>query len=233
MIMTSHGSLGKSKGQTGTWLEEVAAPYYTFLWNGATVVMASPAGGQPPVDPKSEGPEFQTSNTKRFVTDPVATRMFANTVKLGTVQLDDYDAVFYPGGHGPLWDLVDDIHSISLLKHALLPNDNKPVALVCHGPAVLRWIKRADGHHVINNRSLTGFSNSEEQAVGLTDTVPFLLEDMLKDNGAHYSKAREDWGVHVVTDGMLITGQNPASSEATAEALIRLLKKPAGKKRSK
>lgn len=221
MVLTSHDQLGDTGKKTGFWLEELAAPYYTFIDAGAEVVLASPAGGQPPLDPKSNEPDAQTETTKRFEADEVAMQALANTHKLGEVLNQDFDAVFYPGGHGPLWDLAKDQNSISLIEQTL--QVDKPVALVCHAPGVLRDVKDAEGRSIVEGKTVTGFSNTEEDGVGLTDIVPFLVEDMLKEKGGKYSKA-EDWQVHVQQDGLLITGQNPASSAATAEALLKLLK---------
>ncbi|WP_407595286.1 type 1 glutamine amidotransferase domain-containing protein [Acinetobacter lwoffii] len=221
MVLTSHDQLGDTGKKTGFWLEELAAPYYTFVDAGAEVVLASPAGGQPPLDPKSNEPDAQTETTKRFEADEVAMQALANTHKLSEVLNQDFDAVFYPGGHGPLWDLAKDQNSISLIEQTL--QADKPVALVCHAPGVLREVKDAEGRSIVEGKTVTGFSNTEEDGVGLTDVVPFLVEDMLKEKGGKYSKA-EDWQVHVQQDGLLITGQNPASSAATAEALLKLLK---------
>ncbi|MFV5589344.1 type 1 glutamine amidotransferase domain-containing protein [Acinetobacter variabilis] len=221
IVLTSHDQLGETGKKTGFWLEELAAPYYTFIDPGADVTLASPAGGQPPLDPKSNEPDAQTETTKRFEADEVAMRALANTHKLSEVLNQDFDAVFYPGGHGPLWDLAKDQNSISLIEQTL--QANKPVALVCHAPGVLRDVKNAEGRPIVEGKSVTGFSNTEEDGVGLTDIVPFLVEDTLKEKGGQYSKA-EDWQVHVQQDGLLITGQNPASSAATAEALLKLLK---------
>ncbi|EEY89709.1 MULTISPECIES: type 1 glutamine amidotransferase domain-containing protein [Acinetobacter] len=221
MVLTSHDQLGDTGKKTGFWLEELAAPYYTFVDAGAEVVLASPAGGQPPLDPKSNEPDAQTETTKRFEADEVAMQALANTHKLSEVLNQDFDAVFYPGGHGPLWDLAKDQNSISLIEQTL--QADKPVALVCHAPGVLRDVKDAEGHSIVEGKTVTGFTNTEENGVGLTDIVPFLVEDMLKEKGGKYSKA-EDWQVHVQQDGLLITGQNPASSAATAEALLKLLK---------
>ncbi|MFW2045447.1 type 1 glutamine amidotransferase domain-containing protein [Acinetobacter variabilis] len=221
IILTSHDQLGETGKKTGFWLEELAAPYYTFIDAGADVTLASPAGGQPPLDPKSNEPDAQTETTKRFEADEVAMQALANTHKLSEVLNQDFDAVFYPGGHGPLWDLAKDQNSISLIEQTL--QANKPVALVCHAPGVLRDVKNAEGRPIVEGKSVTGFSNTEEDGVGLTDIVPFLVEDTLKEQGGQYSKA-EDWQVHVQQDGLLITGQNPASSAATAEALLKLLK---------
>jgi len=221
IVLTSHDQLGETGKKTGFWLEELAAPYYTFIDAGADVTLASPAGGQPPLDPKSNEPDAQTETTKRFEADDVAMQALANTHKLSEVLNQDFDAVFYPGGHGPLWDLAKDQNSISLIEQTL--QANKPVALVCHAPGVLRDVKNAEGRPIVESKSVTGFSNTEEDGVGLTDIVPFLVEDTLKEKGGQYSKA-EDWQVHVQQDGLLITGQNPASSAATAEALLKLLK---------
>ena len=221
IVLTSHDQLGETGKKTGFWLEELAAPYYTFIDAGADVTLASPAGDQPPLDPKSNEPDAQTETTKRFEADEVAMQALANTHKLSEVLNQDFDAVFYPGGHGPLWDLAKDQHSISLIEQTL--QANKPVALVCHAPGVLRDVKNAEGRPIVEGKSVTGFSNTEEDGVGLTDIVPFLVEDTLKEKGGQYSKA-EDWQVHVQQDGLLITGQNPASSAATAEALLKLLK---------
>ncbi|MCP0910485.1 MULTISPECIES: type 1 glutamine amidotransferase domain-containing protein [Acinetobacter] len=221
IVLTSHDTLGDTGKKTGFWLEELAAPYYSFVDAGAELILASPAGGQPPLDPKSNEPDAQTETTKRFEADEVAMQQLANTHKLSEVLNQDFDAVFYPGGHGPLWDLAEDQNSISLIEQTL--QANKPVALVCHAPGVLRDVQDAEGRSIVEGKSVTGFSNSEEDGVGLTDIVPFLVEDMLKEKGGQYSKA-EDWQVYVQEDGLLITGQNPASSAATAEALLKLLK---------
>lgn len=221
MVLTSHDQLGDTGKKTGFWLEELAAPYYTFVDAGAEVVLASPAGGQPPLDPKSNEPDAQTETTKRFEADEVAMQALANTHKLSEVLNQDFDAVFYPGGHGPLWDLAKDQNSISLIEQTL--QADKPVALVCHAPGVLREVKDAEGRSIVEGKTVTGFSNTEEDGVGLTDVVPFLVEDMLKEKGGKYSKT-EDWQVYVQQDGLLITGQNPASSAATAEVLLKLLK---------
>jgi len=220
IVLTSHDQLGDTGRTTGFWLEELAAPYYAFADAGAQVVLASPKGGQPPLDPKSNEPDFQTDLTRRFEADPAATAQLANTVRLDSVRQQDFDAVFYPGGHGPLWDLANDHHSIALIESFIAAN--KPVALVCHAPGVLRDVKAADGSPLVAGRKVTGFTNSEEAGVGLTDVVPFLVEDMLKAAGGQYSKG-PDWGSYVVSDGLLITGQNPASSAATAAELVKHL----------
>jgi len=219
VVLTSHDQLGNTGKKTGFWLEELAAPYYTFLDAGAELTLASPAGGQPPLDPKSDEPDSQTDFTRRFRADAAANQALAATKKLSGISILDYDAVFYPGGHGPLWDLAEDKKSIALIEEAF--KAGKPVALVCHAPGVLRHVK-ADGKPLVQGKKVTGFSNSEEDAVGLTNVVPFLVEDMLKQNGGAYSKG-SDWASYVVTDGRLITGQNPASSADAARALLHLL----------
>lgn len=216
IVMTSHDQLGDTGKKTGVWLEEFAAPYYIFQY-AVDLVLASPKGGQPPVDPRSEEPEAQTPATMRFKNDKEAQAAFANTHKLAEISPGDFDGVFYPGGHGPLWDLAEDQHSIKLIE--AMYGDAKPVAAVCHGPAAFRHTKRPDGSHLVKDKSVTGFSNSEEAAVGLTNVVPFLVEDMLKENGGIYSKA-DDWQPYGVVDGDLITGQNPASAEGTAWLLL-------------
>ena len=220
IVLTSHDRLGNTGKPTGFWLEEFAAPYYVLRDASVDITLASPKGGQPPVDPKSDEPGAQTPAMKRFRGDPEAQRALANTVKLSSVSADDYDAVFFPGGHGPLWDLAEDRDALALIER--LYAAGRPVAAVCHGPAVLRRAKGADGAPLVKGKSVTGFSNTEEAAVGLTDVVPFLIEDALKANGGKYSRA-EDWASHAVVDGNLITGQNPASSEATARALLEAL----------
>lgn len=220
-VLTSHDQLGNTGKKTGFWLEEFAAPYYALKDAGAELTLASPHGGQPPLDPKSSDPSAQTDATRRFGADPAAQAELANTRKLVDVRAADYDAVFYPGGHGPLWDLAEDKYSVALIEQALAAG--KPVAAVCHAPGVLRHVKAQDGEPLVNSRKVTGFSNSEEAAVGLTEVVPFLVEDMLAANGGEYSKAA-DWAPHVVVDGLLITGQNPASSEPVAKALLDKLR---------
>lgn len=220
LVVTSHDKLGDTGKKTGFWLEELAAPYYAFMDAGAELTLASPAGGQPPLDPTSSAPDAQTDATKRFEADSDAMQVLANTRKLADINLADFDGIFYPGGHGPLWDLAEDPISIRLIEEAIAAN--KPVATVCHAPGVLRHVKGSDGKPLVAGRNVTGFTNSEEEAVGLTDVVPFLVEDMLKDNGGHYTKG-DDWSSHVEVDGLLITGQNPGSSEATAHALLKKL----------
>jgi putative intracellular protease/amidase len=220
MVLTSHAELGNTGDKTGFWLEEFAAPYYVFKDAGCIVTLASPRGGQPPLDPKSTASDAQTNATHRFKDDLQTQASLAATRTLRSVSAKSFDAVFYVGGHGPLWDLVDDVHSISLIEQMLAAN--KPVAAVCHAPVVLRHVKTASGDFAVNNKKLTGFSNSEEQAVGMVDVVPFSLEQALKE-GASYSKVG-NWQPYVITDGWLITGQNPASSEGAANALLEALK---------
>ncbi len=220
MVLTSHDQLGETGKKTGFWLEEFAAPYYVFKNAGAVVVVASPQGGQPPLDPKSDEPESQTAATTRLKADPLAKAILADTVKLSSISVDDFDAVFYPGGHGPLWDLAEDAQSIGLIEKTLAAE--KYVVAVCHAPGVLRHVKAPDGSPVVKSKNITGFANTEEAAAGLSEVVPFLVEDMLVENGGHYSKA-EDWQPYVVVDGLLITGQNPASSGPAAEALLKVL----------
>ena len=220
MVLTSHDQLGDTGHKTGFWLEEFAAPYYVFKDAGAQITLASPKGGQPPIDPKSDDPGAQTAATARFNADAAARAALASTLTLDEVRAEEFDALFYPGGHGPLWDLAVDPRSAALIERfqAL----GKPVGAVCHAPAVLRNVRGADGQPLVKGKQVTGFSNSEEAAVQLTAVVPFLVEDMLKANGGHYSCAA-DWHSHVAVDGLLVTGQNPASSEASAAALLKLL----------
>ncbi len=220
MILTSHDRLGQTGQKTGFWLEEFAAPYYVLVDAGMDVVLASPKGGQPPLDPKSALPEFQTAATRRFEQDEKARDRLAHTLPLAEVQAADCAALFYPGGHGPLWDLSRDPRSIALIERFMA--EGKPVAAVCHAPAVLLEAKKPDGTPLVDGLAVTGFSNSEEAAVGLTEVVPFLLEDALKARGARYRKGA-DWAPFCLTDGLVVTGQNPASSEATAKALMDLL----------
>ena len=220
IVLTSHDKLGDTGEKTGFWLEEFAAPYYVFKDAGAEITLASPLGGQPPLDPKSDAPDSQTDATRRFRSDAAAQAELAKTHKLADVDADDFDGVFYPGGHGPMWDLAEDGTSITLIEAML--SAGKPVAAVCHAPAALRHPKTANGLSVVQGRKVTCFSNTEEAAVGLTEVVPFSLEDMLKENGGSYSRGG-DWQAHVVTDGLLITGQNPASSELVAKAMLAKL----------
>jgi hypothetical protein len=220
-VLTSHDQLGDTGKKTGFWLEEFAAPYYALKDAGAEIVLASPKGGQPPLDPKSDDPDAQTDDTRRFKADEAAQRQLASTVELSTVKAEDFDAVFYPGGHGPLWDLAGDPDSIALIE--AFAKADKPTGFVCHAPGVLKAVRGPDGEALVNGRKVTGFTNTEEEAVGLTSVVPFLVENVLSANGGEYSRG-PDWGSHVVVDGKLVTGQNPASSQAAAEALLQLLK---------
>jgi putative intracellular protease/amidase len=222
MVLTSHDQLGNTGKKTGFWLEEFAAPYYVLKDAGAKLTLASPRGGQPPLDPKSDADDSQTDPTRRFKKDPAAQALLASTRKLADVSATDFDAVFYPGGHGPLWDLANDKSSIALIE--AMQAAGKPVAAVCHAPAVLRDVKGPDGKPLVAGKKVTGFTNTEEEAAGLTAVVPFLVEDMLKSKGGQYSKAG-DWQSYVLTDGILITGQNPASSEGAAQALLTLLER--------
>jgi putative intracellular protease/amidase len=221
MVLTSHDKLGDTGKKTGFWLEEFAAPYYIFKDANVDITLASPNGGQPPLDPKSDEPDFQTEATKRFKGDVHAQATLANTLKLSDIDPDNFDAVFYPGGHGPLWDLAEDRDSIDLIESMYAAG--KPIAAVCHAPAVLRNAKAPDGEPLVKGKSVTGFSNSEEDAVQLSEIVPFLVETDLKSKGANYSKA-DDWQAYVITDGNLITGQNPASSELTAKTVLERIK---------
>lgn len=219
VVLTSHDKLGDTGKKTGFWLEEFTSPYYSFIDAGAEVVLASPKGGQPPLDPKSDEPDAQSATTERFRQDPAAQKQLAETHRLDEVNADDFDAIFYPGGHGPLWDLADDPNSIALIE--AFWRADKPVAAVCHAPGVFRNVE-IDDVPLVKDKRVTGFSNSEEAAVQLTDVVPFLVEDELQKNGGEYSKAA-DWRPYVQVDGKLITGQNPASSAAVAEALLKML----------
>jgi putative intracellular protease/amidase len=220
IVLTSHDELGDTGKKTGFWLEEFASPYYHLKDAGAQVTLASPRGGQPPLDPKSHEPDFQTDDTRRFDDDQDAQNELANTAKLAEMKVEDFDAVFYPGGHGPLWDLHNDNDSIALIESFIAAE--KPVATVCHAPAVLLKAKDQNGDPLIKAKKVTGFSNSEEAAVQLTDVVPFLLEDQLIAMGGVYQKV-EDWNPLAVVDGLIITGQNPGSSTAVAEALVKAL----------
>ena len=224
VVLTSHDKLGDTGRKTGFWLEELAAPYYAFKDAGAEIVLASPKGGQPPLDPKSNEPDFRTDLTRRFEADAAAEAQLASTLRLDSVEAADFDTVFYPGGHGPMWDLAEDPTSIKLIESFLA--GGKPVALVCHAPGALRHAKTPDGRPLVEGKNVTGFTNTEEEAVGLTRVVPFLVEDELKAKGGRFSKTG-DWGVHVVTDGLLVTGQNPASSGPAAKELLGLLARKA------
>ncbi|MBG6234437.1 putative intracellular protease/amidase [Pedobacter sp. CAN_A7] len=222
IVLTSHAELGNTGEKTGFWVEEFAAPYYVLADAGATITLASPKGGQPPIDPKSEAPDAQTPATERFDMDQELKDKLSQTLILSDLKAEDFDAVFYPGGHGPLWDLANDSHSIQLIENFI--KQEKPVALVCHAPAALVKVKAADGDPLVQGKLVTGFSNSEEAAVELTDVVPFLLEDELKKLGGLYSKGA-DWSSYVIKDGFLITGQNPGSSEEAARELLEALEK--------
>jgi len=220
IVLTSHSELGNTGRKTGFWLEELAAPYYTFKDAGVEIVLASPQGGQPPLDPKSNEVAFQTELTQRFEADAQATAQLAATVRLDSVSQADFDMVFYPGGHGPLWDLAEDKYSIALIASFI--GADKPVGLVCHASGALRHVKTPSGRPLVEGKKVTGFSNTEEAAVELTHIVPFLVEDDLKAKGGIYSKGA-DWGSYVVSDGLLITGQNPASSSAVAAMMLNHL----------
>lgn len=220
IVLTSHDRLGSTGRRTGFWLEELAAPYYRFKDSGAEVVLASPKGGRPPSDPTSSQPGFHTDQTRRFESDPEAMAALADTVRLDSVSADTFDTVFYPGGHGPLWDLAEDEHSAGLLESVL--RAGKPIALVCHAPGALRHATDPDGTPVVEGKDVTGFTNTEEDDAGLTDVVPFLVEDELRRLGGVYSRS-DDWEPYVVQDGLLITGQNPASSGPAADALLELV----------
>ncbi|AMR30144.1 dimethylallyltransferase [Mucilaginibacter sp. PAMC 26640] len=220
MVLTSHSELGNTGKKTGFWIEEFAAPYYVLADAGAEITLASPKGGQPPIDPKSEDADAQTPATHRFDSDKDLKDKLAQTLPLNTVNEMHYDAVFYPGGHGPLWDLTNDHDSIKLIEDFV--EHHKPVALVCHAPGVLMKVKSADGNPLVKGKAVTGFSNTEEAAVQLTDIVPYLVEDELKKLGGLYSKG-PDWGSYILQDGLLITGQNPASSEEAAKLLLKVL----------
>ncbi|SOU87898.1 Dimethylallyltransferase [Tenacibaculum dicentrarchi] len=220
-VLTSHDKLGNTDKKTGFWVEEFASPYYALLDKGATITIATPKGGVAPIDPSSDSPDTATKATERFNKDVAVKAKISNTKVLSSINADDFDAVFYPGGHGPLWDLAEDVASIALIED--FNNQNKPIAFVCHAPAALKEVKNADGTPLVNGKKVTGFTNSEEQAVGLTDIVPFLVEDMLTKNGGIYSK-KDNWNAYAIQDGNLITGQNPASSELVADKLINSLK---------
>jgi putative intracellular protease/amidase len=222
MVLTSHDQLGNTGRKTGFWLEELAAPYYVFKDAGAQITLASPKGGQPPLDPKSNEPSFQTDITRRFEKDADANAQLARTIRLDSVKQEDFDTVFYPGGHGPMWDLAEDEHSIKLLESFV--SAGKTFAVVCHSTGALRHVKTPEGKPFVEGKTVTGFTNGEEEAVELTKVVPFLVEDELMSLGAIFSKVK-NWGVHTVIDGQLITGQNPASSGPAAKALIDSLDK--------
>ena len=219
-VLTSHEDLGNTGHKTGFWIEEFAAPYYLLKDKGVKITLASPKGGQPPIDPNSAAENAATDATKRFDSDSETKEVLSKTIPLAKINQSDYDAVFYPGGHGPLWDLSEDKNSIALIESFY--SNNKPVAAVCHAPAVFKNTKGNDGNALVNGKKVTCFSNTEEAAVQLTDIVPFLVEDMLQANGGIFSKL-EDWQPYAVEDGLLITGQNPASSELVAEMLLKKL----------
>lgn len=221
-VLTSHSELGNTGQKTGFWVEEFAAPYYALADKGVDITIASPKGGQPPIDPKSEAPDAQTEATKRYYADAALKEKVAHTEKLADVNAADFDAVFYPGGHGPMWDLYEDKNSIALIQNFWAAG--KPVAAVCHAPSALLNVKDENGEPLVKGKKVTGFTNTEEEGVQLTNVVPYLLEDELKARGGHYSKG-SDWSSYVVEDGMLITGQNPASSEEAAKKLLALLEK--------
>jgi len=220
-VLTSHDQLGDTGKKTGFWVEEFANPYYTLLDKGAQITIASPKGGAAPIDPSSDSPDAATEATERFNKDAVAKNSIANTKVLAAMNPDDFDAVFYPGGHGPLWDLANDATSIALIEK--FNSQEKPIGFVCHAPAALKNVKDGQGNPLVKGKKVTGFTNTEEAAVGLTDIVPFLVEDMLSENGGIYSK-KDDWAAYAIQDGNLITGQNPASSELVAEKLLESLK---------
>ncbi len=220
MVLTSHSELGNTGKKTGFWIEEFASPYYVFRDAGAEITLASPKGGQPPIDPKSSEPDAQTEATRRFDKDNTVQQLLATTKKLAEINAENFDAVFFPGGHGPMWDLTNDANSIQLIQNFWTAK--KPVVAVCHAPAVLLNVTGEDGEPLVKGKKVTGFTNTEEEAVQLTDVVPFLLEDELKKKGGLYSK-QADWASYIVKDGRLITGQNPASSEAAAHELISLI----------
>lgn len=220
-VLTSHDKLGETGKKTGFWVEEFASPYYSLLDKGASITIATPNGGAAPIDPSSESESAQTDATDRYYKDEEAKTRIANTKVLADVNPDDFDAVFYPGGHGPLWDLANDKNSIALIEK--FNAQEKPIGFVCHAPAALKSVRKSDGTPLVKGKKVTGFTNTEEDAVGLTDVVPFLVEDMLNENGGIYSK-KEDWAAYAIQDGNLITGQNPASSELVAEKLLASLK---------
>ena len=222
VVLTSHDQLGDTGLPTGFWLEELAAPYYVFKDAGADLTLASPLGGQPPLDPKSDDADAQTDATHRFKADSAANSKLASTAKLDSLAASDFDAVFYPGGHGPLWDLVDNPASIKLIEDFWA--SNKPVSAVCHAPIALVNAKDSSGEFIVKGRDVTGFTNSEEAAVGLTDVVPLLVENTMITRGAKYSKA-DDWQSYTRQDGNLITGQNPGSSEAVAHLVLAALER--------
>src|SRR5947208_7499939 len=221
IVLTSHDQLGNTGRKTGFWLEELAAPYFVFKDAGAEIVIASPKGGQPPLDPKSNEPNFQTDLTHRFEADADARAQLATTVRLDSVRQEDFDTVFYPGGHGPMWDLAEDQNSIKLIESFIAAG--KIIAVVCHSTGALRHVKTPDGKLLVQDKEVTGFTNGEEEGVGLTKIVPFLVEDEMLKLGAIFSK-KVNWAPHVVSDGLLITGQNPHSSGPAANTLMAAVK---------
>lgn len=221
-VLTSHNQLGNTGKKTGFWIEEFATPYYYFVDKNIEVVIATPNGGQAPIDPKSNEPGFQTESTKRYFSDPKAQNVLSHTKKLSTVNQKNFDAVFYPGGHGPMWDLATDKNSIALIQSFY--DHNKPIAFVCHGSAALVNVKDTDGHYLISGKKITSFCNTEEEAVQLTTIVPFSLENKLKERGAIYEKGA-DWASFTIADGLLLTGQNPQSSKEVAEKLLNMIVK--------
>jgi putative intracellular protease/amidase len=225
MVITSHDQLGNTGRKTGFWLEELASPYYAFKDAGVEITLASPKGGRPPLDPKSNEPEFRTDLTIRFEKDAAAEAQLDKTVRLDSVRQEDFDTVFYPGGHGPMWDLAEDKHSIELIESFLAAG--KPIGVVCHSTGALHHVKTPDGKFLVEGKEVTGFTNGEEEEMGLTKVVPFLVEEEMMNLGAIFSKVK-DWGVHTVTDGQLITGQNPASSGPTAKTLMAAVKQKTG-----
>lgn len=221
MVLTSHADLGDSGHKTGFWLEEFAAPYYVFVDGGVEVTLASPQGGQPPLDPRSNEPESQTKATKRFEQDTAAQQQLAHTIPLDQINPDDYDALFFPGGHGPMWDLASSEPVARLVEHFY--RQGKVVSAVCHGPAALVGANTEAGSPILQGKRVTGFTNQEEAAVELDQVVPFLLETRLTELGGQFSCA-DLFQPYVVTDGQLITGQNPPSSEPAAQAVLEALK---------
>ncbi len=221
LILTSHDQLGNTGKKTGFWLEEFAAPFYVLKDAGAEITIASPKGGQPPLDPKSDLPENQTELTNRFRADASANAQLANTKVLSGISAEDFDTVFYPGGHGPMWDMPDNAISIALIESFV--RADKPIGAVCHAPAAFTNVRGKDGEYLVKGKRVTGFSNEEETAVQLENVVPFLLEDRLKQRGGSYTRAAS-WAPHIEIDGLLVTGQNPASSAPAAEALLKLLR---------
>ncbi len=226
MVLTSHDQLGNTGRKTGFWLEELAAPYFVFKDAGVEITLASPKGGRPPLDPKSNEPNFRTDLTVRFEKDPAAQAQLDRTISLDSVRQEDFDTLFYPGGHGPMWDLAEDKNSIKLIESFIAAG--KPIAIVCHSTGALHHVKTTDGKYLVQNREVTGFTNGEEEEMGLSKVVPFLVEDEMLRLGAVFSK-KADWAVHVVSDGLLITGQNPASSGPAANTLMAAVKEKAKK----